>query len=544
MHIPYRTVKKMETPVLIVGGGPVGLALAAELGWRNIPATLVEKGTEQVGPPKMFQVGVRTMEFCRHLGVAEDVFNWGFPADFPMDTVFVSGALQDWEIARVRMPSMGGSRSTVDSPERQRHCPQTWFDPILRKKAASYRHIRLQYDTEFEDLYQDDDGITAVVRGKNGGMQLIRCQYLIGADGYHSRVRDICGIQMRGIDPLDRSVNIQIDAPNLGRYHEVGNACRYTMVGSEGVWATFVTVDGHDRWRLTLYGANDIDVQSVEPDSAVRRVIGADAPYKIVSNNQWTRKKMVADSFSNDRIFLAGDACHAHPPNGGLGMNTGIVDSFNLGWKLEAVLKGWGGKTLLESYDRERRPVCYEATDASYHDYELLTRNAARPSITENSAAGAAARSALGRQLRTANANAWDLKGIQLGYTYKTSPVIQTEDRGGAGQSVADYIPSDDAGARAPHFWMDGAKQERSILDEFGRGFTLVDFSRSDAAEALEQAAGELRIPLKTIEVERSEGTSPYRHDFCLVRPDGQIAWSGDSIPLDSNRLLTKVSGA
>ena len=146
-----------HTPVLIVGAGPVGLALAGDLGWRGIACTLIEKTEGRIEHPKMDLIGVRTMEFCRHLGIAEAVTDWGFPPDFCMDNVFVAGGLNGWELSRVPLPPMGGERDCADSPERQRHCPQTWFDPILRDKAASYPHITLKYQTRFESAQQDDE---------------------------------------------------------------------------------------------------------------------------------------------------------------------------------------------------------------------------------------------------------------------------------------------------------------------------------------------------------------------------------------------------
>jgi 2-polyprenyl-6-methoxyphenol hydroxylase-like FAD-dependent oxidoreductase len=533
--------RQSEPDVLIVGSGPIGLALAAELGWRGISTVVVEQNEAKIGPAKMLLVSVRTMEFCRHLGVENEVANWGFPPDFSLDNVFVAGGLNGWEIARIPMPRMAGPSHSEHSPERQRHCPQTWFDPILRRKAQSYPHVKLRYQTRFESLRQDDKGVTAEVQDlRTGRAESVRCRYLVGADGHGSLVRSQLGIEMRGAAHLDSSINIEIDIPDLKSLHKMGDAGRYALLGPEGLWGTFVAVDGRRTWRLTLYGANDIDVDALDVHGAIKRIIGRPFEYKINSMGKWVRKMVVADHFSDGRVFLAGDSCHTHPPNGGFGMNTGIGDAYDLGWKLAAVLKGWGGPHLLDSYDKERRPVCHRAANESLLNYRRLTSDTKFPGIEDHTAEGEALRRGVGRRLNEANVKAWQPIGIHLGHVYDPSPLNIPDGTPRPPDDTIGYSPTARPGARAPHFWIEPG---RSVLDLFGEGFTLLRFGHGDVSKVVD-AAKARGVPFTVRDIESQEGRELYRARLCLVRPDGHVAWRGDSLPADCAKLIDRIRGA
>jgi 2-polyprenyl-6-methoxyphenol hydroxylase-like FAD-dependent oxidoreductase len=519
----------------------MGLAIAGELGWRGIKTTVVEQNDAKIGPAKMLLVSVRTMEFCRHLGIENEVAHWGFPPEFCLDNIFVAGGLNGWEIARIPMPRMAGPSHSEQSPERQRHCPQTWFDPILRRKAQSYPHVQLRYQTKFEGMRQDDAGVTAEVQDlRTGRTESIRCRYLVGADGHGSLVRQQLGIEMRGAPHLDSSINIEIDIPDLKSLHKMGDAGRYALLGPEGLWGTFVAVDGRRTWRLTLYGANDIDVDALDVHAAIRRLIGRSFDYKINSMGKWVRKMVVADHFSDGRVFLAGDACHTHPPNGGFGMNTGIGDAYDLGWKLEAVLKGWGGPYLLDTYDKERRPVCHRAANESLLNYRRLTSDTKFPGIEDHSAEGERLRQGVGRRLNEANVKAWQPIGIHLGYMYDPSPLNIPDGTPRPPEDTVGYTPTARPGARAPHFWI---KPGHSVLDLFGQGFTLLRFARAEASNLVDamKARG---VPFAVRDVESQEGRDLYLAQLCLVRPDGHVAWRGDTLPKDCSKLVEWIRGA
>src|SRR5262245_8027683 len=355
----------IETPVLIVGGGPIGLALAADLGRRGVRTLLVEKNDNVIGPAKMLEVSVRTLELCRTLGVVDEVRNWGFPLDYPIDNAFVT-SMQGYEIGRMSAPSLGERRDSEFSPERGMLCPQTWFDPILQRKARSYPHVTVRHRVKLESFVQDADGVTATLSDQSSGAtEQVRAQYLIGCDGFNSGVREALGIAVRGEHHIDWSMNVYLRIPDFFSYHDKKPAVRYVYVGPEGTWSFITLVDGKDLWRLQFVGVDENKLQSLDIAALVRRAMGREISYTVEDKTLWVRKRTVADRFSDRRVFLAGDSAHAHPPNGGLGMNTGIQDAFDLGWKLAAMLEGWGGPTLLESYDHERRPAAARAAEVS-----------------------------------------------------------------------------------------------------------------------------------------------------------------------------------
>ena len=178
---------------------------------------------------------------------------------------------------------------------------------------------------------------------QSGRPETVRAQYLVGCDGFASTVRELLGIEIRGEPHIDWSMTIYLRIPDLPAQHDKGKAFRYVFVGPEGTWSFLSIVDGKDLWRLQLVDLDEGRLQRADIPELVRRFMGGDLAYTIEDTNLWVRKRTVADRFMDGRVFLAGDAAHAHPPNGGLGMNTGIQDAFDLGWKLAAVLAGWGG---------------------------------------------------------------------------------------------------------------------------------------------------------------------------------------------------------
>jgi 2-polyprenyl-6-methoxyphenol hydroxylase-like FAD-dependent oxidoreductase len=226
-----------HTPVLIAGGGPIGLALAADLGRRGVAALLVEKSENKLGPAKMLEVSVRTMEFCRQLGLSQKVRNWGFPLDYPLDNAFVTD-MQGYEIGRIRVPSLNERTDSAFSPERSLMCPQTWFDPILQDCARSFPHITIRHEVRFESFEQDPSGVTATLRDqRSDDIEIVRADYLVGCDGFSSTVRELLGIEIRGERHIDWSMNVYLRIPNFAAQHEKDKAVRYVFVGPEGTWS-------------------------------------------------------------------------------------------------------------------------------------------------------------------------------------------------------------------------------------------------------------------------------------------------------------------
>ena len=531
------------TPVLIIGGGPVGLALALDLGWRGVPCTLIEQGDGEVIDAKMFATGIRTVEFCRRWGIADQVKDWGFPRDFPFDNVFVT-SLTGHEIGRIEMPSIAETKPFDHSPEPFAHCPQFVFDPILARAARSYPSVTLRYRCTLTGFRQDDDGVVADLHdAATGKRQQVRARYMVACDGFASPVRKALGIEMRGVPFINRSVNVMLRTPDLSAIHPKGNAGRFVLVGPEGPWASLTPADGRERWRLMIHGEEVDEPQSVDAAAEVRRAAGRDFDFEILSVGHWVRRRMVADRYAQGRVFLAGDAVHVMPPNGGLGMNTGIGDAVDLGWKLAAMHFGWGGAHLLDSYEAERRPVGVRQCDEAMRNFERYGGRRPVPKILDETPEGEAARAELGQRLASGNRMAWENPlHTHLGYRYDGSPICLPDGPvPPEPEDARDYRPSSHPGGRAPHAWLaDG----RSTLDLFGRGFTLLRFTGAPDAGALAAAAGARGVPLDIVTVDQPEIGVLYARKLVLVRPDGHVAWRGDALPADPIRLVDRVRGA
>ena len=530
-------------PVLIVGGGPIGLALAADLGRRGIEAMLVEKRQDVLGSAKMILVSVRTMEFCRQLGISEEIRNWGFPHDHNLDSVFVTN-LQSYELGRVHTPAIAELPSEPASPERDFPCPQTWFDPIVQRYARRFPHVELRYEIELESFEQDTDGVIARLLDADGRHELVHADYLVGCDGYSSTVRALLGIDVRGERFLDLSMSVYVRIPHLLESHDKGDAYRYVFVGPDGTWGVLTTIDGFDLYRLQLIGSSDKDVRSIDVPAALRRAIGDDIGFTIEDVSFWSRKMVVADRFKDGRVFIAGDAAHAHPPNGGLGMNTGIADAFDLGWKFAAVLEGWGGPTLLESYDYERRPASARAAEESLRNYRRLTNATNFREIDQPTSAGALVREELGLRLVAQNEKAWHPLGVHLGYIYDPSPIVARDGSPRPADDPVTYEPSAYPGARAPHFWL---APGRSTLDLFGDGFTLLVFDDRSPA-AFRREASRQGVPLTVHHIDDADARAGYAAPLVLVRPDGHVAWrgdgDGDGDEADIDEIFRTIRGA
>jgi hypothetical protein len=338
---------------------------------------------------------------------------------------------------------------------------------------------------------------------------------------------------MRGDEHLNRAINIMFRTPQLSALHDKGDAGRYVLIGTEGPWGSLTAADGREQWRLMVYE------DRLEPQEAVRQAVGRDFAFEILTVGVWARRNLVAERYRSGRVFLAGDAVHVMPPNGGLGMNTGIADAVDLGWKLAALLQGWGGEGLAASYEAERRPAGLRACQEAMRNFERITPRRHFPHIHEDSPEGRATREELGRKLAVSMRNAWDNPlNTHLGYRYERSPVCVAD--GAPPPEPEDsriYAQSSHPGGRAPHAWLgDG----RSTLDLFGDGFTLLRFSSFEDLTSEAQRRG---VPLKTVDLDDPAIAALYEKRLALVRPDGHVAWRGDALPADPGLLLERITG-
>ena len=534
----------MKTPVLIVGAGPVGLALAGDLGWRGIACTLIEKTGGAIGQPKMDLVGVRTMEFCRRWGIADWVRASPYPRDYRQDYIWVS-AITGFEFGREPFPSLGEERCPPQSPEKRERCPQDMFDPILARFARSFPHVTIRYSAELTSFEQGEDGVRATI-ATPAGEEIIEADYLVGTDGAASTVRNVLDIPMSGNPALTYTTNAIFRCPDFNRLHDKGEFYRFIVIRPQGTFATIVAIDGRDRFRFSIVGNEEKRTYSEgEIRAAIVTAVGRAFDFDILSIMPWVRRELVADRYGAGRAFLAGDAAHLTSPTGGFGMNMGIQDAVDLGWKLEAVLRGWGGPHLLASYETERRPVAIRnVREASGNLARMLTPRAAKPppEAFEPGEAGDKARAEFGRAYTEMMKREWFSIGIHLGYRYEGSPLIVPDGTPEPPDEVMRYEQTARPGHRAPHAWLDDGC---STLDLFGRSFVLLRFGDDPPdAGALIETAKAAGLPLEVADIAGRDIATLYRNRLVLVRPDGHVCWRADSPPSSSKRIVDIVRGA
>jgi 2-polyprenyl-6-methoxyphenol hydroxylase-like FAD-dependent oxidoreductase len=538
-----------RVPVLIVGGGPVGLALAGELGWRGVRCTLIERTDGIIEHPRMDLIGIRTMEICRRWGIADWVRDAPYPADYPQDCIYVT-SLNGYELGRERFPGRGFERCPPESPQKRERVPQDMFDPILQRFARSFPHVTLRYNAELTSFEETANGVHAQVRNiMTGAIEVLEADYMVGTDGGASAVRESLAIAMSGNPALTYTTNVIFRCPNFSELHDKGKGYRFIFIGPEGVWLTIVAINGGDRFRMSIVGTPE-KITHTEADirAALKRAMygdsGRDFDYEILSVLRWVRRELVADRYGTERVFIAGDAAHLMSPTGGFGMNTGIGDAVDLGWKLDAVIKGWGGPQLLRSYESERRPVALRnVAQASRNLHRMLStrERLPGPQVFEAGPAGDAARKEYGAWFTETMRHEWFSNGIMLGYRYDDSPILWPDGTPAPPDEPMNYRQTARPGARAPHVWLaDG----RSTLDLFGRGFTLLRLgAEAPPASRIAVAAAECGVPLTTVEITEPQVLAAYERRLALVRPDGHVAWRADGEPADVRSLIDKVCG-
>ena len=545
-------------PVLIVGAGPVGLALAGDLGWRGNECLVIEQSDGSIYQPRMDLVGPRTMEFCRRWGIVDAVEASPYPRDYQQDNVYLT-SLAGWELGRERFPSMNEEPLPWQSPQKRERCPQNMFDPILKEFAAAQPGVTLRYNTKFLGFEQHADHVAVRVQPVEGGAEeVLRARYLVGCDGIGSTIRESLGIAMHGRAVLTYTTNVIFRCPHLLSLHDKGQAYRHVFVGPEGTWATIVAINGRDQWRMSLIGsAERTSYTDEEINAAIRRAVGVDFDYDILSVLKWVRRELVADGYGRGRVWLCGDSVHGMSPTGAFGMNTGIQEAVDLSWKLDAVLHGWGGQGLLDSYFDERQPIALRAVREASGNLGRMRTLPDPTHILDATPEGDAVRASVGQALTEQMSREWHTVGMHLGYFYDGSPICWADGTPAPVDDPADYQPTARPGSRAPHVWL---KDGRSTLDLFGRGFVLlrlgadapgvepvdktgVEPADKTGVEPIAAAAEAVGMQLTVLAIDEPDVVAAYAAKLVLVRPDGHVAWRGDALPDDARALVDCVRG-
>ena len=540
-----------HVPVLIAGAGPVGLSLAADLAWRGIESLIVEPLAAVHPHPRAISIGVRTMEHFRRLGLDQKTIDAGVPRGRPLDVVYVTRLL-DREIFRFPIPSIaalgrGDTALLRDIPEiAASPYYKTWtaqapLERMLRAHIAALPLCAARYGWHLESFSESREGVTArLIEEASGCTDSVTADYLVGCDGASSTVRQGLGITLAGRGTLGEACGIYFRAKELDRRLGARPGVMYWVL-APGCGGVIYTIDGGDEFVFNRYFMPGEQALSGDPAELVRRAIGAPLAIEILSVQNWLPRQLVAESYGTSRCFLAGDACHLFVPTGGFGMNTGIGDAVDLAWKIEAVLKGWGGPQLLASYERERRPVglgnTLEAADNYDRSGEIFIQPAA---LEEPGPAGEAARAAAASKLPPKIKHFAPI-GVHLGYHYENSPIIVPDGTTPPAFDAARYSPSARPGHRAPHAWL---SHNRSTLDLFGCGFCLMRFADAPDSRGLRGAAEAAGLPLREVSISDPAIAALYERKLVLVRPDGHVAWRGDDAPADPRRLIDIVRGA
>lgn len=543
----------IETSVLVVGGGPVGLTLAMDLAWRGVDVTLVE--TRAAGEPpnvKCNQVSARSMEVYRRLGLSNKIREVGLPPDHSTDVVS-STSVTGIELSRLLIPSRNGRKAgekAMDSSwptcEPSHRINQLFFEPILFAHASSQPRIRILNRTEFQEFTQEEHRVIAQVRDLDTGeSNSIACKYLVGCDGGRSSIRKMIGSSFVGTPEIQRVQSTYIRAPKL-----------MSMLGDKPAWMYFVlnprrcgtviAIDGKEKWNIHNFLYNgEQTYDAVDRDWAIRQIlgVGSDFEYEVISKEDWMGRRMVADKFRDRRVFIAGDAGHLWIPAAGYGMNSGIADAADLAWMIAGVLDGWAHPDILNAYDAERQPITDQVsrivTDVAVA--VMKQRREVPANIEEPGPAGDAARLKLGEEAHDVEVRQQCPAGLNFGYFYENSPIIAYDGAAHPGYSMHEFTSSTVPGCRAPHLWL---ADHRSLYDELGPYYTLIRTDPTVGTNGMVAAARQRGVPLTVLDIDAPEARSLYTKKLTLVRPDQYVAWRGDEQPSLPGELMDLVRGA
>jgi 2-polyprenyl-6-methoxyphenol hydroxylase-like FAD-dependent oxidoreductase len=526
-------------PALIAGGGPVGLALAIELGQAGIACTVVERRDGSVTVPKMSGLSIRSMEFNRRWGIAETVKNAGWPKSHPNDFAYCT-SMTGFELTRRHVPSYADLKLGF-TPEPSVGCAQIFYDPILLRTAQALPSVTLRLRTSLDGFEEDADGVSATITDRTTGRrETIRARYLVGCDGADGTVVTSLGFGYEGLGIVSHSLNVYFRSAELMTLHDKGWARFFRFTDAGGTWGEIIGIDGKELWRLSVLKADP----AYDAHAYLRRLAGRDFAYEILSVMEWERRERVAQHYRQGRVFIAGDAAHQNSPTGGLGLHTGLADAVDLGWKLAATLQGWGGPFLLDAYEAERKPVALNNVRASTDEFVLLADLPGGPEIAADSEAGAALRKRWAAAYRASSGATSPIftENLRLGYCYDPSPICLPDGSQPVPLETIDFVPSARPGTRAPHAWI---APGRSTLDLFGQGFVLLRLGAAPpAAEGLAQAAAQRRVPCRLVDLADPDILALYERRLVLVRPDGHVAWRADDPPHNPLALIDQIRGA
>ena len=532
-------------PVLIAGGGPVGMTLALNLARYGVRSMLVERNPATTRHPKMDLTNGRSMELFHRLGIDEQLRDAGVPRENAFDILWVTNMVGH-ALHRFHYPSADEKTQIIRRENDGSHgaqaplrVSQVEIEPVLKRAIDENPLVDVRFNHRFDEFISNGpDGVLArIVHSETGEASEVSCRFLAGCDGGGSRVRRRLGINLAGEENVAGAYMVHFrtdDRELLQRWGPV-----YHLQNGGG---TIIAQNDHDIFTLQAWLLPGMNPDEMTPEGVLEGWIGTKFEYEILQANPWFAHFVVAERYREQSTLLAGDAAHQYIPTGGYGMNSGIADAAGLSWVLAARLQGWGGDRLLDAYDAERRNTAWWHLEASRRHMGVRIRiselYAEAGDLLDEGPAGDARRAELAAriaELGNAENESW---GVEYGYRYDQSPAIAHE----AGAPAVDpliYRGNTWPGARLPHVFLSDGEP---IHDRLGLFFTLVVLDDTDTT-TIEKAAGALSIPLEVLRLDRPDLRSIYERNLILVRPDQHVAWRGDSPPDDCRKLLSLVCG-
>lgn len=510
-----RSSLAIDTPVVIIGGGPVGLAAAMELQHHGVRSTVVESRTSvSAVRPRAKTTSARTMELFRRWSFAAEVRKRApIPVSWSSDIVFCTSATGR-EIARfskVLGLDLAGSELAAE-PGQQ--VGQPVVEQAMRDALANSPAVTTLFGYRAITVEELGDGVYVEAEDDEGTLLVIRAQYAVGADGPRSLVRAAIGAVYAGADSGRPNLSVVFRSVQLGQLLRGRALHRWVLnPASPGVVGP---MDLQHLWWAIATGRPDDDA-GANPAQIVRALVGRPIDVEILGTDPWQARALLASRYRRGRLFLAGDAAHQNPPWGGHGFNTGVGDAVNLGWKLAAVLGGWAPPSLLDSYESERRPIAKRTIDIAVNNTRALPTDLSNPALLGSDEDFAAARPAAAAAIDRAKRSEFYCLGLVLGYGYGPDAEAQTTDG-------SDYLPIAAAGNRLPHTWLHSGE---SLFDRLGPGLTLIGDPKPGAP--LAAAAAGSGIPLNLLHRDVIDPVAHYGAELVLVRPDQHIAWLGST---------------
>lgn len=536
----------LRVPVLIAGGGPTGLVLAAELSRHGMASMLAERNPDTTVFPKMDITNSTSMELLRRLGVDGELRAAGVGPEHGFEVIFAAG-LDGPVHGRWALPSVNSQRQELahvtdgsQAGQPWQRCSQAIFEALMMRRAHADPLVDVHQGLKLESFTDDGEIVAARLVDADGGVRVVHADYLVGCDGASSTVRAALDIPMQGFGEFTNFALVHFRSRDTANLHALGPFWHiFTSTG-----ATLIAQNEVDIWTLHRdLGAELPDEDPLaDPHRFVADTLGRPIEIdEVLATSIWRPTALLADRYRAGRVLLAGDAAHTMIPTGGYGMNTGVGDAVNLGWKLAAILQGWGGPGLLDSYEPERRKAGAQSQKACIENamVHLTYRSMLDPDrYAEDSEEGRAHRDEISRHLANDDENL--SLGVERDVRYDDSPVVVGDGGAAPPWHRRSFAPTTRAGHHAPNVVL---AEGDSLFDRFGPAYTLVDAGgEAGAAETIAGEAARMGLPVEVLVLTDPQLARIYDDHLVLVRPDLHIAWSGSSMS-DPGETLARISG-